>query len=506
MVFSSSIFLLMFLPLFLAAYELTPEKWKNYTLLVASIGFYAWGAPKFIFVLLAFTVINYYIVKLMSQIGKAESYDRQHNNKSISAKSRLTEFFFENDKFFSKKNLLICSIVLNLSLLFIFKYSNFFVYSLNDILSALGMTAFYWKDIALPIGISFFIFQSITYSVDVYRNECKAAKNYANYLVYIIAFPQLIAGPIVRYKTIAREIENRQATIDDKLAGFYRFTIGLAKKAVIANAMALQADLVFANDVTIDKFAALSTTEAWLGVIAFTFQIYFDFSGYSDMAIGLGRIMGFHYPENFNNPYVSKNVSEFWKRWHITLGSFMMNYLYIPLGGNRTKTKRRHFFNLWIVFLLSGLWHGAAWNVVFWGAYHGIFIVLDKLGLKKISEKAGRLLSAVLTFFVVSVGWSLFAVDSMAKWGYLMQAMFSFRDLNIYAIEPVFIPIVCFAVFFAFFFEFGPLKKVQDFFYCKDNYTNGQHILIFTLMLVLFIIGAAHVSASGFNPFIYFRF
>ncbi|MBR1775279.1 MAG: MBOAT family protein [Bacteroidales bacterium] len=478
MVFSTSIFLLLFLPLFLLVYELTPKKLKNYTLLAASILFYAWGAPKFIFVLIGFSVINYFVVNLLS--------------KQTEEKKR---------KFF-----LTLSVTLNLLLLIVFKYANFFVHSINDVLTALGMTAFYWKEIALPIGISFFIFQSITYCVDVFRKESLPARNYANYLLYIISFPQLIAGPIVRYKTIAAEIEDRRATYDDKLIGFYRFSIGLAKKAIIANFMAMQADMLFNGSVSLEKFMALSTTEAWLGVVAFTFQIYFDFSGYSDMAIGLGRMMGFHYPENFNNPYISKSVSEFWKRWHITLGDFMMNYLYIPLGGNRTKTKARHYLNLWIVFLLSGLWHGAAWNFLFWGAFHGIFIVLDKMGFQKLLKRLGTLPSVIITFFIVMVVWSVFAVDSMEKWWYLAKAMFAFRDLNTFMIEPIFIPMIFIAVFFAFFFELTPLKKVQNFFFYKDNYTNRQHIFVFTLMLLLFVISVAHVTASGFNPFIYFRF
>ncbi len=478
MVFSTGTFLTLFLPLFLLFYELTPKKFKNYTLLFFSIIFYAWGAPKFISVLIAFSLINYFIVNLLS---------KQDNIKR-------------------KKLFLVISIILNLLLLVVFKYANFFVQSLNDLLTALGMTAIYWKQIALPIGISFFIFQSITYSVDVFRGECAKARNYANYLLYIISFPQLIAGPIVRYKTIASEIEDRTATYDDKLSGFYRFVIGLAKKAIIANLIATQASLLFGDTIGIWVFEDLSTPEAWLGVIAFTFQIYFDFSGYSDMAIGLGRMMGFHYPENFNNPYISKNVSEFWKRWHITLGDFMMNYLYIPLGGNRTKTKARHYLNLWIVFLLSGLWHGAAWNFIFWGAYHGFFIVLDKIGLKKLLNRLGSIPSVIITFLIVSVGWSLFAVNDMNRWFYVIRSLFTFRDMDLYMIEPIFIPMVFIAIFFSFFFTIKPLNKVQQFFFEKESYTSRQHIFMFLLMFLLFMICISYILASGFNPFIYFRF
>ncbi len=478
MVFSTSIFLALFLPLFLLLYELTPARRKNYTLLAASVLFYAWGAPKFVFVLIGFSVINYLLVRFMER------------EKAVRR----------------KKQLLTLTVVLNLSLLAVFKYANFFVQSLNDLLTALGMTAFYWTEIALPIGISFFIFQSITYGVDIYRGECHGARNYANYLVYIIAFPQLIAGPIVRYKTIAAEIENRTATYNDKLSGFYRFSIGLAKKAIIANFMAQQADLLFAGNIGIETFRELSTSEAWLGVLAFTFQIYFDFSGYSDMAIGLGRIMGFHYPENFNNPYTARSISEFWKRWHMTLGDFMMNYLYIPLGGNRTKTKARHYLNLWIVFLLSGLWHGAAWNFVLWGMFHGFFIVLEKMGTQKLLQRIGSVPAMLVTFLIVMVGWSLFAVDSVEKWWYLAQAMFSFRDLDLFRILPIFLPMLAFAIFFSFFFAGKPLDKVQHFFFYKETYTHTQHIVLFITMLLLFILSVAHVTAASFNPFIYFRF
>ena len=478
MVFSSSIFLLIFLPVFLLLYELSPKKIKNYTLLAASILFYAWGAPKFIFVLIGFTIINYFIVGAMSRTEDAKK----------------------------QKLFLTLSIILNLLLLVVFKYSNLFVHSLNDMLTLLGMTAIYWKEIALPIGISFFIFQSITYSVDVYRKESMPARNYANYLLYIISFPQLIAGPIVRYKTIAAEIDNREATSEDKLQGFYRFIIGLAKKAIIANAMAMQADILFGQWTPMTVFENLSTPQAWICVIAYTFQIYFDFSGYSDMAIGLGRMMGFHYPENFNMPYISKNVSEFWKRWHITLGDFMMNYLYIPLGGNRTKTKARNYFNLWIVFLLSGLWHGASWTFLIWGAFHGVFIVLDKIGTKKLLSHCGTLPQIILTFFIVSVGWSIFACDSISKMGYVLKALFNFNKLDIYTIEPIFVPVLCFAVFFAFFFENKLTKRIKDFFFAKSNYSLAQHAFLFPAMLILLVLSIAHIIASGYNPFIYFRF
>lgn len=474
MIFSSIIFLLLFLPIFLLSYEIAPKKLKNSILLLASILFYAWGGIKFIAILLIFSVINFYITKFMTLNNSPQR----------------------------RKILLVLSIILNLSLLIIFKYSNFLVDSFNVISTAIGISSIHWKEIALPIGISFFIFQSITYSVDIFRNECPAAKNYFNYLIYIISFPQLIAGPIVRYKNIANEITDRNPSIDDKLNGLYRFSIGLAKKIIIADTMAIQADLVFGTDITIEALRTMSCTNMWLGVLAYTFQIYFDFSGYSDMAIGLGRIMGFHYPENFNMPYISKNVSEFWKRWHITLGDFMLNYLYIPLGGNRVKTKYRHYFNLWIVFLLSGLWHGAAWNFIIWGAYHGIFLILDKIGLKRFLQKLGTIPSVILTFIVVAIGWSIFAVDSFDKLLVILRSLFSFKDIEYFTIIPRVIPISILAIIFSF----VRIPKLEYFFFHKDKYTNLQHVFVFTTMFILLIISISHAVDTDLNHFIYFRF
>ena len=346
MVFSSSIFLLYFLPLFLLVYHLVGAKYKNYVILFSSILFYSWGAPKFLFVILGSTIIDFYIVRQL----------------------------FRSSEVSKRKLLLSLSIFINLGLLVYFKYANFFIENLNYSLASIGVNNVEWVNVVLPIGISFYTFQTLTYSIDVYRNKHKPLNKLTNYLVYIMSFPQMIAGPIVRFSHIADQIVSRKEVIDDKLIGFYRFSIGLAKKVLIANVMAEQADLIFGSD-----YSVLSTTNAWLGMLAYTFQIYFDFSGYSDMAIGLGKMMGFKFPENFNSPYVARSISEFWRRWHITLGDFMRDYLYIPLGGNRVKLKYRLYFNLWIVFILSGLWHGASWNYLIWGAYHGVFLILDRL-------------------------------------------------------------------------------------------------------------------------------
>ena len=342
MVFSSHIFLLYFLPAFLLLYFLVPAKWRNGVLLLASVVFYAWGAPDFVLVLLASTVANFYIVKAMD---KAQSLK-------------------------AKRLWCAAALTVSLGLLAYFKYANFFVDNIKALLASLGLGVMGWTKVLLPIGISFFTFQSVTYVVDTYRGVNRPMKSLVDYVVYIIMFPQLIAGPIVRYNEIADQISaRRRLRWDECLQGFYRFVIGLSKKVLIADVIGRSVDMALGGDLT-----AMDTGSAWITIAAYTMQLYFDFSGYSDMAIGLGRIMGFRFPENFNNPYVSMSVTEFWRRWHITLGTFMRNYLYIPLGGNRSGLWRT-YFNLWVVFLLSGLWHGAGWNFVLWGAYHGVFLV-----------------------------------------------------------------------------------------------------------------------------------
>ena len=377
MVFSSSFFLLFFLPIFLLVYNIVNKKYKNITILIFSILFYSWGAPKFVFVILGSTIIDFYIVKAL----------------------------YESTREKKRKLLLFSSIFINLGLLSYFKYSNFFVENVNLLLSSFGYENVGWTTVLLPIGISFYTFQTLTYSIDVYRKVHEPLKKVQDYLLYIMSFPQMIAGPIVRFNTIADQITSRTETIDDKLIGFYRFCIGLAKKVLIANVMGEQADLIM-NDIT-----ELDFSTAWVGILAYTFQIYFDFSGYSDMAIGLGKMMGFKFPENFNSPYTASSISEFWRKWHITLGNFMKDYLYIPLGGNKVSSKFRLYFNLWIVFLLSGLWHGASWNFVLWGAYHGLFLILDRLFLLKFYEKIGRIFSVIITFIIVIIGWVIFRIE-----------------------------------------------------------------------------------------------
>lgn len=473
MIFSSTIFLLYFLPVFLLAYHLVGQRYKNYVILLASIYFYSWGAPKFVFVILGTTIVDFYIVRNI--------YLSQNESR--------------------KKALLILSIIINLGLLAYFKYANFFVENVNDLLGTFGMTKLAWTSVALPIGISFYTFQTLTYSVDVYRKVHAPLQKVTDYLLYIMSFPQMIAGPIVRFNSIADQIVSRKEVVDDKLIGFYRFCIGLAKKVLIANVMAEQADLIFNNDL-----ANLSTPNAWLGILAYTFQIYFDFSGYSDMAIGLGRMIGFKFPENFNSPYVSQSISEFWRRWHITLGSFMRDYLYIPLGGNRVDSKYRLFFNLWIVFLLSGLWHGASWNYVIWGGFHGLFLILDRLFLQKVLRKVGRIVATLFTFLVVMIGWVIFRLENLSEVKIYLTKMFWYSTETELKNIPSFLIIAVLAVLFSFMASFKKGAQLEAYIFERDHYRLYEYFIFLMLSIILFILSISAIVSSDFNPFIYFRF
>lgn len=475
MVFSSITFLVYFLPIFLLAYHLVPNKYKNACILIFSIIFYAWGGPKFIFVILATTFIDFFIVRKM------------HESKT------------EKDK----KRLLIISLIINLGLLFYFKYCNFFIDNINSALSLMGVKEITWLKVILPIGISFYTFESVTYVVDVYRGVHKPLKNFWHYQTYILLFPKLIAGPIVRYHDIADQITNREKnyTADVKLSGFYTFCIGLAKKVIIANTIGAQADAVFKMELH-----QLDSAAAWVGAIAYTFQIYFDFSGYSDMAIGLCKIMGIRLPENFNNPYLSSSITEFWRRWHITLGAWMKNYLYIPLGGNKVNSNLKLYRNLFIVFLLSGFWHGASWNFIVWGAFHGLFLVLERLFLLNVYSKIGKIIPTIITFIIVIVGWVYFRVEDMAHANHIVKTMFSFNFIDgKFALQNDFYFSVSLAIFFSFFACLPFTKKIQLQVYGEEQ-SKVTHSLLLISSIVLFYISLSYIAALDFNPFIYFRF
>jgi alginate O-acetyltransferase complex protein AlgI len=471
MVFSSIVFLLYFLPVFLLVYFFVDKKYKNAVILIGSIYFYAWGAPRFIFVILFTTLVDFYLVGWMDR--------SKHENR--------------------RKAILLFSVTMNLGLLVYFKYSNFFIENVNAALSVFGTKNISWTKLILPIGISFYTFETITYVIDVYRRVHKPLTKFWDYQLYIILFPKLIAGPIIRYHEIADQVTDRVETADDRLTGFYRFVIGLAKKVFIANQMGAIADEIFNGD-----YYQLSTLTAWVGSIAYTFQIYFDFSGYSDMAIGLGKMMGFRFPENFNNPYISQSITEFWRRWHMTLGNWMKNYLYIPLGGNKVGPFRL-YFNLWVVFLISGLWHGASWSFILWGAYHGFFLVIERAFFGKVLQKIGKIPAILITFLIVNFGWVFFRIDKIMDALRYIKRMLTINIGPSIQFDREFKFYLVVAVFFSFFAITSFTKKIQDNIYFNP-YSDLRHLAVCITCLALFVLSVSSITSSDFNPFIYFRF
>lgn len=469
MVFSSIYFLVYFFPVFLGVYFLAKKEYKNMVALLGSLAFYVVGGRLFTIILLGSIVLDYYIVK------------------------RITVTKGEERRF-----MFWLSIGLNVVMLAYFKYANFFV---ENLIALVGQGE--WVRIALPIGISFFTFQKMSYTIDVHKGTHKELKNLSDYALYIILFPQLIAGPIVRYNEIADELEDREKndTIDYKLIGLFRFTVGLAKKVLIANVLGEAAAQYFSADPS-----SLSFYQAWLGALLYAFQIYFDFSGYSDMAIGIGKMLGFNFPENFNFPYIARNITEFWKRWHMTLTRWMRDYLYIPLGGNRVSNGQM-YLNLSIVFLVSGLWHGASWNFVIWGAFHGMFLIFDRLFLLKFTDKIGQLPSIALTFLITLVGWVIFKIENMADMGNYFAAMFGAGEATA-IIEPSLqawlILFIAFVWSFAVLYQ--PLNTYVAGLVTLRSVSAHQSTLIGVFTFLLMSISLVYVSGSGFNPFIYFRF
>ena len=377
MVFSSLNFMYLFLPICLLLYFILHGiKARNYLLLVMSLLFYAWGEPKWIILMIVTTLIDY---------GAGLLVDQYRGQKLA-------------------KWALAGSVVITLSFLAVFKYLGFFNQNLNQIFGAELPTQIF----NLPIGISFYTFQAITYVVDVYRGKAQVQRSYANLLLYVALFPQLIAGPIVRYTDIAAQLENREMTLPGFSKGITRFVTGLGKKVLLANIAGQVATSLIGGDLS-----KASVLGAWLGIFAYTFQIYFDFSGYSDMAIGLGHMFGFTYVENFNYPYISKSITEFWRRWHISLSTFFRDYVYIPLGGNR----RHQLRNMFIVWALTGLWHGASWNFVLWGLYYFVFLAIEKLFLGKFLEKLPAVVGHAYALFIIVVGWVFFYFDDVSRLG-----------------------------------------------------------------------------------------
>lgn len=458
MVFSSSVFLLMFLPIVLVVYYLLPAKLRNLGLLLASLLFYAWGEPVYILIMLFSTVFDYSNGLLLEKF---------ENNKNV------------------KKAVLSLSVIVNLGLLCFFKYTDFAINAINSI-SSLGLSTL---GLALPIGISFYTFQTMSYTIDVYRGNVKAQHNIIAFGMYVSMFPQLIAGPIVKYADVENQLITRELNVEQISNGIFRFVLGLAKKVLIAN----QVGAIWSG---ISVQSNLPTLTAWVGAVAFMLQIYFDFSGYSDMAIGLGKMLGFELLENFDFPYESKSVTEFWRRWHISLGSWFREYLYIPLGGNR-KGLPRQIVNLLIVWFITGLWHGAGWNFIIWGLYFFVALVTEKLVLKKIIDKLPSFISHIYTLLVVLFSWVIFACDDMAVLGEYIKALFGFNgfmnDMSIYYLTTNAVILIAGAVLSTSLVK-KQISKIKSF---------GIKATIITMIYIICIL---FVATDSYNPFLYFRF
>lgn len=470
MLFSSLTFLFGFLPILLILYFiLKKRKYKNIVLLIFSLIFYAWGEPKYIFLMLL-TILIVYIFGIL-----------------------IDKFDKENKKILKKISLIICIILVLGSLIF-FKYSNFLIENVNLAFKAKIKPL----NIVMPIGISFYTFQILSYIIDLYNKKIKLQKNYFSLALYVSLFPQLIAGPIVRYETVEEEIDNRKETKEDVISGTKRFIIGLSKKVIIANQMALLADLIFNK-----HNGAYGTTIIWLGTFAYTLQIYFDFSGYSDMAIGLGKIFGFHFLENFDYPYISKSVTEFWRRWHISLSTWFRDYVYIPLGGNRVN-KFKWIRNIILVWLLTGLWHGAAWNFIIWGIYYGLLLLFEKLFFDRILKKLPTIINWLYTFIIVMIGWMIFRSNSLNELLLFIKTMFVYKqtDWLTILVDNLSTFNALMFVLPAFILSFPILKKI------KEKYSGKTIYIILTniLLLMLFIMCIVYLTSSSYNPFIYFRF
>lgn len=479
MLFSSFIFLFAFLPLTLAAYYLCPPRGRNAVLLAASLFFYSWGAPRFVLVLMAATWVDWRISKAIAVSPPGSA---------------------------GRRRWLVGSLVLNLGLLGWFKYATFATTQISQLSSVLGFEDGSWiVEVALPLGISFFTFHKISYVVDVYRGVSAPASSFVLCLLYICLFPHLIAGPIVRYRDVDRQLVARAHTVDRFLSGICRFCLGLAKKVLVANVLAETADAVFDA-----PRGSLYPAVAWIGVLAYSFQIYFDFSGYSDMAIGLGRMFGIEFLENFDRPYLSRSFTEFWQRWHISLSRFMRDYLFLPLGGNRLGPIRG-YANLWIVFLLSGLWHGAAWTFVVWGAYQGLFLSLDRLFWSKVVARLPALVSVPITFLLLNIGWAFFrsadlegaltflgrlfvaGVPTEGGAPLLMARVLSHRGL----VTMVVAALICFL---------PGLPRAARVLEIASGRDPLRLVPATALGLVLFVLSFCSLANSGYNPFIYFRF
>jgi alginate O-acetyltransferase complex protein AlgI len=469
MLFSSPFFIFVFLPTFLVAFLILGARYRDYILLLSGLGFYFWGEPTFCLIAVASAIVDYFLCYKIYQ-----SRNRQH-----------------------AKGYLVTGVLANLSLLIYFKYTNFLLSNILSLLTG-GKRHFELLHIILPIGVSFIVFEKITYLVDVYRGVGKPANGLLKYLNYVFLFPKLLAGPIIKYHEIEQQLNNYVIASEDVFEGFKRFVRGLLKKVLIADTCSEIVDQVFSL-----PSHSLGFSHAWLGVICFTLQIYFDFSGYSDMALGMARMMGFHLRENFNMPYIATSMTDFWRRWHISLSTWIREYLYLPLGGNRVD-RARMYANLWLCFLLSGLWHGASWTFVLWGIYNGLFLIADKLFWLKIAEKLPRIVSAGITLMTVMLGWAIFRSTDLSQFKQYFSILFHPAAQSNYYIDIT--SNITAAILVGSLLALGGMLP---------GYTRVSHAYLtwqwrqqfeglFFGTLGLFALGK--IMSTSFKPFLYFRF
>lgn len=465
MVFSEPVFMFLFLPVSLLLYYAVPFRFKNAVLFLTGLLFYAWGEPVFVLIMILSTLIDYCAGRVMDKF---------------------------DDSAIIRKTALIVSVVMNLSLLGIFKYSGFLIDSVNSVFGDVLQN----PNLPLPIGISFFTFQSMSYTIDLYRRNIKVQKNFISFAAFVTMFPQIVAGPIVLYDDVAKELESRRIDFESVSNGISIFICGLCKKVLIANSVG-----ELWNDVKAAEYSSLPAATAWLGIIAFTLQIYFDFSGYSDMAVGLGKMLGFNFPKNFNYPYTSKTVSEFWRRWHMTLGGWFKSYVYFPLGGSKNG-KLNTIRNLLIVWFLTGMWHGASWNFIIWGVYYGIILILEKFVFAKVMQKIPAAITRIYTLLAVIIGWVIFEITSPVLELKFIAAMFgssgSFFDvftlnmLHNYGITFIIAIIIATGL---------PLKI------CKKIFENRKlEILQIAGEALGMTACIAYLVDATYNPFLYFNF
>lgn len=474
MLFSSITFLFAFLPAVLLVYYISPRAVKNFVLMIFSLLFYAWGEPKYVFVMLVSIIVGYIM-------------------------GLLTDYFMNKEKIKSARLMVALAVIINLGILFFFKYMGFFTENINKI-PHIHIKAI---NLSLPLGISFYTFQILTYSVDVYRRTAKPQKNIINLATYITLFPQLIAGPIVRYETVAEQLISRKESMDNFGEGVRRFVTGLGKKVLIANMAGEIFDLL--SKLPADRNTVLLS---WICSIAFTLQIYFDFSGYSDMAIGLGHMFGFKFLENFNYPYISKSLTEFWRRWHISLSTWFRDYVYIPLGGSRNG-KAKTYRNLFIVWCLTGFWHGASWNFIIWGLYYFVLLVIEKLLLMKWLEKIPKFISHIYSLFFINFGWVIFAYDDFGELRKAVKNMFGLGGLSFSNGYTAYI-LLSYGIFLVIAFIAATpypkelasklIRKLDE----KKEAVSGIVEAVFLLCVML--LSTAFLASEAFNPFLYFRF